>query len=337
MVHSATQQTLKRFLSTPTAPFTRSAWTHHCTTTTSSSRATTQRHHTGHLLRRQATGRLAVEHLGGARELSSSATAVTAQANTGTNATEDTTSIESAGPTGTSGAWSAKDPIQLDASFLDMVRQRLVEKDDTSAYFMHCKEDPVRQAGVFMPLCIYKGVPSVLFTVRATHMRNHRGEVSFPGGKRDPTDTSVLDTALREMEEEIFISRDKVEVLGECAPLPNKGCTMKVHPFVGYIKEPVEDLDSIMFNKDEVQRVFTVPLQDLMNPEKRSMVPFRNSKVLYPVWKVDKEGITIWGLTAFIIDGVLRRISEEGPAQAMEIPKGSTAEKYRPLKPSAFV
>lgn len=150
MVHSATQQTLKRFLSTPTAPFTRSAWTHHCTTTTSSSRATTQRHHTGHLLRRQATGRLAVEHLGGARELSSSATAVTAQANTGTNATEDTTSIESAGPTGTSGAWSAKDPIQLDASFLDMVRQRLVEKDDTSAYFMHCKEDPVRQAGVFM-------------------------------------------------------------------------------------------------------------------------------------------------------------------------------------------
>lgn len=126
---------------------------------------------------------------------------------------------------------------------------------------------------------------------------------SFPGGKRDPTDTSVLDTALREMEEEIFISRDKVEVLGECAPLPNKGCTMKVHPFVGYIKEPVEDLDSIMFNKDEVQRVFTVPLQDLMNPEKRSMVPFRNSKVLYPVWKVDKEGITIWGLTAFIIDG----------------------------------
>lgn len=126
---------------------------------------------------------------------------------------------------------------------------------------------------------------------------------SFPGGKRDPTDISILDTALREMEEEIFITRDKVEVLGECAPLPNQGCTLKVHPIVGYIKEPIEDLDSIIFNKDEVQRVFTVPLQDLMNPEKRSMVQFRNSKFLYPVWKVDKEGITIWGLTAFIIDG----------------------------------
>lgn len=138
---------------------------------------------------------------------------------------------------------------------------------------------------------------------------------SFPGGKRDPTDTSVLDTALREMEEEIFISRDQVEVLGECAPLPNKGCTMKVHPFVGYIKEPIEDLDSIKFNKDEVQRVFTVPLQDLLNPDKRSMVQFRNSKVLYPVWKVDTENITIWGLTAFIIDGAYSTTKESPPTE----------------------
>jgi nudix motif 8 len=105
------------------------------------------------------------------------------------------------------------------------------------------------------------------------------------------------------MEEEVFIPREEVEVLGECAPLPNKGCTMKVHPFVGFLKEPIEDLASIKFNEDEVQRVFTVPLQDLLNPEKRSLVQFRNSNSLYPVWKVDKENITIWGLTAFIIDG----------------------------------
>ncbi|KAF9340345.1 hypothetical protein BGZ91_002516 [Linnemannia elongata] len=327
MVQSAVPQTLKRSLFTPTAPVTPSAWTHCTSITTSGSHVTSQRHHTDHLLH--------IERLGGARQFSSSATAATAHANTGTTKTGDTTSFESSEPPGTSGAWSAKDPIQLDAPFLDMVRQRLEGKDDTSAYFMHCKEDPVRQAGVFMPLCIYKGVPSVLFTIRATHMRNHRGEVSFPGGKRDPTDTSVLDTALREMEEEIFISRDQVEVLGECAPLPNKGCTMKVHPFVGYIKEPIEDLDSIKFNKDEVQRVFTVPLQDLLNPDKRSMVQFRNSKVLYPVWKVDTENITIWGLTAFIIDGVLRRIAEEGPKQAIEIPKGAAVEKYRPLMSSA--
>ncbi|KAF9108274.1 nudix (nucleoside diphosphate linked moiety X)-type motif 8 [Mortierella sp. GBA35] len=294
--------------------------------TSTSPRVTSRQHHLNHH-HNQATAGLfgTAEHL--RRQFSTSTVGATA-------ATANMTAIES----GPSTYWtSLKGPVHLDRPFLDMVRQRLEDKDDTSAYFMHCKEEPVRQAGVLMPLCIYKGVPSVLFTIRASHMRNHRGEVSFPGGKRDPTDKTVLDTALREMEEEIFITRDKVEVLGECASLPNKGCTMKVHPFVGYLKEPIEDLDSIKFNKDEVQRVFTVPLQDLLDPGKRSMVQFRASKFLYPVWKVDQEDITIWGLTAFIIDGVLRRIAKEGPAQAIEIPEGAKAERYRPPKPSAFV
>ncbi|KAG0264010.1 nudix (nucleoside diphosphate linked moiety X)-type motif 8 [Mortierella polycephala] len=185
------------------------------------------------------------------------------------------------------------------------------------------------------PLCIHKGVPSVLFTVRAKYMRNHRGEISFPGGKRDPTDTTILDTALREMGEEISIFQDQVEVLGEYLPMPNKDCTMRVHSFVGIIKEPIEDIGTIVYNPDEVQRVFTVPMQDLMDPQKKSLVPFRNSKYLYPIWNLEEENISIWGLTAFILDGVLRQIAKEGPANAVEIPKGSETESYRPLKLSA--
>ncbi|KAF9358086.1 hypothetical protein BGX26_002507 [Mortierella sp. AD094] len=160
-------------------------------------------------------------------------------------------------------------------------------------------------------------------------------DLSFPGGKRDPTDKTILDTALREMEEEISVSRDQLEVLGEYASMPNKDCTMKVHPFVGFIKEPIEDIESIVFNKDEVDKVFTVPIQDLVDPEKRSMVRFRNSKFLYPVWKIDQEDITIWGLTAFILDGVLRRIADDGPRDAIEIPEGAKAEKYTPSNSSA--
>lgn len=129
---------------------------------------------------------------------------------------------------------------------------------------------------------------------------------SFPGGKRDPTDETILDTALREMEEEISISRDQVEVLGEFAPMPNKDCTMRVHPFVGFIKAPIEDIESIVFNPDEVYKVFTVPMNELIDPERRSMVRFRTSKFLYPVWRIDAEDITIWGLTAFILDGKTR-------------------------------
>ncbi|KAF9960696.1 hypothetical protein BGZ72_006266 [Mortierella alpina] len=166
-------------------------------------------------------------------------------------------------------------------------------------------------------------------------MRNHRGEVSFPGGKRDPEDKTVLDTALREMEEEISIFRDQVQVLGECAALPNKDGNMTVHPFVGIIKEPIEDLQTILYNKDEVQKVFTVPFQDLVDPEKRSMVRFRNSEFMYPTWKIEQEKVVIWGLTAFILDGVLRRIAEEGPADSVEIPEGTPAEQYKPSKRSA--
>ncbi|KAF9991525.1 hypothetical protein BGZ65_000486 [Modicella reniformis] len=119
--------------------------------------------------------------------------------------------------------------------------------------------------------------------------------------------------------------------------MPNKDCTMRVHPFVGFIKDPIENIESVIFNKDEVYKVFAVPMQELFDPEKRSMVRFRNSKFLYPIWRIEEEDITIWGLTAFILDGVLRRIAKEGPKDAAEIPKGTNVKKYIPPTPSAFV
>lgn len=149
MVHSVPQQTFKQFLSTFT--ITRSSWTHHVANPRATSR------HDSHLLCHQTTGRLAVtaavvERVRGARAFSSSASAATAHGRTTTtgttaNSNEDTTSNESGSASST---WTAEDPVQLDAPFLDMVRQRLKEKNDTSAYFMHCKEDPIRQAGVFV-------------------------------------------------------------------------------------------------------------------------------------------------------------------------------------------
>ncbi|KAF9283203.1 nudix (nucleoside diphosphate linked moiety X)-type motif 8 [Mortierella alpina] len=243
--------------------------------------------------------------------------------------------VSSASSSSPPSSTQSKSAFQYDQPFLDLVISRLSEQSDTSAYFKNCKDKALRQAGVFMPLCIHNGVPSVLFTIRASHMRNHRGEVSFPGGKRDPEDKTVLDTALREMEEEISISRDQVQVLGECAALPNKDGTMTVHPFVGIIKEPIEDIETILYNKDEVQKVFTVPFQDLVDPEKKSMVRFRNSEFMYPTWKIEQEKVVIWGLTAFILDGVLRRIAKDGPADGAEIPEGAQAKQYKPSKRSA--
>ncbi|KAF9365445.1 nudix (nucleoside diphosphate linked moiety X)-type motif 8 [Mortierella sp. NVP85] len=223
--------------------------------------------------------------------------------------------------------------LQLDRAFLDMAKQRLEEnKHFGSHHFDDCTELPLREAAVLMPLCIVKGVPSVLFTVRSTKLRSHRGECSFPGGKRDPTDANCLETALREMEEEVFISPKDIEILGEYTPMPmpNRNCTMRVQPYVGFIRTPIDDISSIRFNPDEVQKVFTIPLEDLVNPEKnKNLARFRESKYVYPVWHVEEEGCTVWGMTAFIMDGVLRRIMKRGPMGALVCPEGVDIPRYR--------
>ena len=176
--------------------------------------------------------------------------------------------------------------------------------------------------------------------MRSSKLRNHRGECSFPGGKRDRSDPSLHFTALREMQEEIFISPSEVEILGEYTPMPNKDCTMRVQPIIGLIKTPIEDVDrDIRFNTDEVQKVFTIPIQDLLDERKRSkqLVRFRDSKYMYPVFHAEggkeMEGCTVWGLTAFILDGVLRKMWAVGAKGAMVVPEGANIQRYRPPVP----
>ncbi|KAG0051109.1 nudix (nucleoside diphosphate linked moiety X)-type motif 8 [Gryganskiella cystojenkinii] len=227
--------------------------------------------------------------------------------------------------------------IRFDTPFLELAKKRLeTEREEASHHFEYCKDRPLREAAVFMPLCIVKGVPSVLFTMRSTKLRNHRGECSFPGGKQDASDTSLLRTALREMQEEIFVSPSEVDILGEYACMPNKDCTMRVQPIVGLIRKPIEDINDIRFNTDEVQKVFTIPIRDLLDERKRSqtLVRFRDSKYMYPVFHAEggkeMEGCTVWGLTAFILDGVLRKMWGIGPKGALIVPEGANVQRYRP-------
>ncbi|KAF9579667.1 nudix (nucleoside diphosphate linked moiety X)-type motif 8, partial [Lunasporangiospora selenospora] len=154
----------------------------------------------------------------------------------------------------------------------------------------------------------------------------------FPGGKRDSSDKTCLETALREMQEEIGIHPTDVEVLGEYSPVPNKDGTMRVQPYVGFVKTPLENLDILPFNRDEVQRVFAIPIAELLSMEKRTkLARFRDSKYLYPVYEsACEDGCTVWGLTAFILDGVLRRIMSAGPTGALVCPEDLKIQRYRP-------
>jgi nudix motif 8 len=108
---------------------------------------------------------------------------------------------------------------------------------------------------------------------------------------------------LRETTEEIGIEPSKIDILGQYSALPNKTGSLRVHPYVGFIKDQV-DLNK--FNPDEVASVFTLPIDYLIKPEIREIKQFRDSKHKYTVFKVPEhiEGEKeIWGLTSFILDG----------------------------------
>ncbi|KAI8145984.1 NUDIX hydrolase domain-like protein [Fennellomyces sp. T-0311] len=177
-----------------------------------------------------------------------------------------------------------------------------------------CNYKPnVREAAVLMPLCNVDGKPSVLFTVRNLNMRSHRGEISFPGGKQDPEDESLEQTALRETFEEVGIKPSAIDIIGNYSAVPNWNGSIRVHPFLGIVRNPL-DPSSLPFNKDEVSTVFTLPLEYLVSKDIREVRQFRETKKSYPVFKVPEhiegEG-EIWGLTSYIMDGIFRKIIPE--------------------------
>jgi len=116
-------------------------------------------------------------------------------------------------------------------------------------------------ASVLVPLVLRDEGLTVLLTERTTHLSSHSGQIAFPGGKTDPEDTSPIDTALREAEEEIGLQRRQVEVLGSL-PVYTTGSAFIVTPVVAL----VQACYSMTPNPHEVADVFEVPLSFLMDP-----------------------------------------------------------------------
>lgn len=123
---------------------------------------------------------------------------------------------------------------------------------------------PSTQAAVLIALVMRgpdRQTPHLLLTQRAAHMKTHSGQVAFPGGKLDPTDSSLQAAALREAHEEVGLHARHIEVLGDL-PEYVTGTAFCVTPVVALVSA---DHD-IAANADEVAEVFEVPLAFLMNP-----------------------------------------------------------------------
>ncbi|WP_445116395.1 CoA pyrophosphatase [Acinetobacter sp. WZC-1] len=135
----------------------------------------------------------------------------------------------------------------------------------------------------------------VLLTRRSTALNKHAGEVSFPGGKRDPGDTSNIVVALREAWEETALNPFDVRLLGDL-PMQRAVSGMSVKPVVGLIPPGVQ----LVAQPTEIDRIFFVPLKQLMeSPPTPHEVRLSRQPVHFPSLSV--EGEVIWGLTARIL------------------------------------
>lgn len=162
----------------------------------------------------------------------------------------------------------------------------------------------LREAAVLIPLFSRRDVPHVLFTKRTEWLRNHAGQISFPGGARDESDSTPLHTALRETREELGIPPESVEILGLLEETPTI-TQFRVLPFVGVIPS---DFPYVV-NAAEIDEVIEVPIAHLLRPEIHRM---QKQEILgreREIYFYDYGKHVIWGATARMLRNLLQVVS----------------------------
>lgn len=150
-----------------------------------------------------------------------------------------------------------------------------------------------RPASVLVPIVQRPQELSVLFTRRTAHLRDHSGQISFPGGRAEPHDASPEATALREAQEEIGLEPQRVEVLGKLSDYHTR-TDYRVTPVVGLVAHGF----ALRLDAREVDEVFEVPLSFLLDPahHERHWREFQGRRVHY--FAIPYRDYYIWGATA---------------------------------------
>jgi 8-oxo-dGTP pyrophosphatase MutT (NUDIX family) len=184
------------------------------------------------------------------------------------------------------------------SSLTDALRGVLLDPARATRLPVHGRID----AAVLAALYVDDGELHAIFTRRRRDLRSHPGEISFPGGRRDEGE-ALIDTALREAEEEIGLDRDSVRLLGALEPVPTIATNYAVYPFVGII-EPGGTWTPSAFEVDEV---LELRLSELRAARTRRRLSHRGIPFRTDVYDVGEE-LVIWGATARIVSDLLGRL-----------------------------
>jgi 8-oxo-dGTP pyrophosphatase MutT (NUDIX family) len=162
-----------------------------------------------------------------------------------------------------------------------------------------------RVGGVLLLLYCYQQTMHLVLTRRRDDLNSHAGQISFPGGRREPGETAVQ-AALRETEEEIGVPAAEIVILGELTSIYIPPSDYEVHSFVGWVnggKRP-----SFVPEPREVAEILEVPLPRLLDANTREVGPIAVRGAAYTVPYYNIDGHKVWGATAILISEFLERL-----------------------------
>lgn len=183
----------------------------------------------------------------------------------------------------------------------NLIKNKLYPYDSSERIII--KDEFFTPSAILFTIIPHKDKPYELVLIHRTNKGlKHRGEMSFPGGKIDSQDNSLMDTALRETEEEIGVPRDKIKILGCLHDFPTMSQYI-ITPFIGIINKDQE----LIREEREVQAIVKVPINFFLNKKNFREQTFEIAGKKLPVFyfnykdKISNKTYTIWGATAYMI------------------------------------
>ena len=161
------------------------------------------------------------------------------------------------------------------------------------------------EASVLIPILTFKKDLEILLTKRSNSLKNHPGQIAFQGGKKDQIDSSTIEIALRETQEEVGLNPKNVEIIASL-PSHKTATGFVIKPYLGLINQPFSET----LRQGEVDEIFTVPYEYILNEKNFSIQTRKWNGSQRSYYVVPYGPYYVWGATARILLNLSRALSQ---------------------------